>query len=245
MKILLLLLCLSFTSISQTPVVDSELPSGWEHEAENFASPITTSAWRYLLGATALSYAVFKLEENEDRLGFQEGHQTAKKGWRQAGNIIGFGLLQVGYVGLLLPSVYDGDEESLHNIEIMVKSTLYTATTTFALKLAVRSERRNISEKYDSFPSGHASSAFAFATNVALRHDWKWSLIAAPLAVWISASRIAADAHYWHDTVIGAGLGTSFALGMYYLEKKSEKPYLLNLIPVDGGFGVGWNYSFF
>lgn len=111
-----------------------------------------------------------------------------------------------------------------------------------ALKLSVRAQRPNSDTKYDSFPSGHASAAFAFATNVALRHEWYWNFVSVPLALWATTARISDDSHHVHDSIFGAALGMSFALGMNYLA--GDVPFLLGFEPMDEGGSVTFNFNF-
>lgn len=64
-----------------------------------------------------------------------------------------------------------------------------------------------------SFPSGHAASAAAFATGVALESKG-WGAAVAPLALAVAASRVYTGVHYPSDVVAGAvlGAGAAFAL---------------------------------
>ncbi|MFD9541059.1 bifunctional phosphatase PAP2/diacylglycerol kinase family protein [Streptomyces sp. NPDC060022] len=64
-----------------------------------------------------------------------------------------------------------------------------------------------------SFPSGHAASAAAFATGVALESKG-WGAVVAPVAVAVAASRVYTGVHYPSDVVAGAalGIGAAFAL---------------------------------
>lgn len=59
---------------------------------------------------------------------------------------------------------------------------------------------------WDSFPSGHATSAVAIAAVLAIRFPkWRWIFIGTAIA--IAASRILRGAHFLTDTVGGAALG--------------------------------------
>ncbi|MFE2020493.1 bifunctional phosphatase PAP2/diacylglycerol kinase family protein [Streptomyces sp. NPDC059499] len=64
-----------------------------------------------------------------------------------------------------------------------------------------------------SFPSGHAASAAAFATGVALESKG-WGAVVAPVALAVAASRVYTGVHYPSDVVAGAalGIGAAFAL---------------------------------
>ena len=62
-----------------------------------------------------------------------------------------------------------------------------------------------------SFPSDHATAAFAIAVAILLRHR-KAGWIALGLAVLLSVARVAVGTHYPLDVVVGAAVGTAAAL---------------------------------
>ncbi|WP_142212880.1 bifunctional phosphatase PAP2/diacylglycerol kinase family protein [Streptomyces sp. SLBN-118] len=64
-----------------------------------------------------------------------------------------------------------------------------------------------------SFPSGHAASAAAFATGVALESK-AWGAVVAPVAASVAFSRVYTGVHHPSDVLVGAalGVGAAFAL---------------------------------
>jgi membrane-associated phospholipid phosphatase len=69
------------------------------------------------------------------------------------------------------------------------------------------------------FPSGHACTAFALATAVALvRPKWGWVLFV--LAVLVGAERILENAHYLSDVIGAAGIGAGATLIVWRLLRK-------------------------
>lgn len=64
--------------------------------------------------------------------------------------------------------------------------------------------------KEQSFPSGHAATAAALAAALAWRYPHGFGLFAS-LAMLAAAQRLAEEAHYLSDVLIGAGIGFAFA----------------------------------
>ncbi|HEV7627638.1 MAG TPA: phosphatase PAP2 family protein, partial [Streptomyces sp.] len=64
-----------------------------------------------------------------------------------------------------------------------------------------------------SFPSGHAASAAAFATGVALESP-RWGAAVAPIAAAVAFSRVYTGVHYPSDVLVGAALGVGAAFAV-------------------------------
>jgi membrane-associated phospholipid phosphatase len=88
----------------------------------------------------------------------------------------------------------------------MVDAVIVNFGYSQVLKVAVGRERPN-GENNQSFPSGHASNAFALATVAERHYGWKVGVPAYVLAGIVGASRIQQDKHYVSDVVAGATLG--------------------------------------
>ena len=95
----------------------------------------------------------------------------------------------------------------------MAQATFYAGLTTMILKRTFNQRRPN-SENKHSFPSGHTTTAFAFASVVAVEHEWYYGVGAYSLASIVALSRIHDNAHYIHDVVMGATIGSAFGIAM-------------------------------
>jgi undecaprenyl-diphosphatase len=87
---------------------------------------------------------------------------------------------------------------------------------------------------YASFPSGHATNIFAFATVIGMLWP-KGRVLLYTLAAWIAASRVLIGEHYVTDVVAGAMLGTAFP----YLvrERFAARRWLFERTP-EGGYRI-------
>jgi undecaprenyl-diphosphatase len=100
--------------------------------------------------------------------------------------------------------------------------SLASASANLVGKSAIRRQRPGLTEiplirqlrrvpDSSSFPSGHAASAAAFATGVALENPYL-ALPVAALAVGVAASRVVTGVHYPTDVVAGAAVGVAAGL---------------------------------
>lgn len=84
-----------------------------------------------------------------------------------------------------------------------------------------------------SFPSGHAASAAAFATGVALESP-VWGAVVTPVAWSVALSRVYTGVHFPGDVLAGAALGAGAALAL-----RGLRPALLRrLTPARPGAGA-------
>jgi hypothetical protein len=111
------------------------------------------------------------------------------------------------------------DRRSFRRAASMLKATVYSASTTFLIKYGTQSRRPDGSDRL-SFPSGHSTAAFAFATYVTAEHGIAWGAPAFALAALTAASRMNDNRHYLHDVVGGAVVGTVWALGVHAVQTR-------------------------
>ncbi len=60
---------------------------------------------------------------------------------------------------------------------------------------------------HQSFPSGHAASAFAGAAFLQIRYGWRYGIPAYAVASFVGYSRVESKRHYTSDVLAGAALG--------------------------------------
>ncbi len=103
----------------------------------------------------------------------------------------------------------------------MSQAIIVNGIWTYAIKLAAGRERPNM-ENNKSFPSGHASEAFAWATVIGRHYGPKGGIPAYTVATFIATSRLAKNAHWLSDVVAGSALG--FGIGRAVVRRNSRPP---------------------
>lgn len=87
----------------------------------------------------------------------------------------------------------------------LIEAQLLSVTLTQSLKFAVSRTRPDGEAR--SFPSGHASAAFATAAVLHEHYGRRVAIPAYAVAVYTSVSRLQANSHYPTDVIIGSTLG--------------------------------------
>lgn len=134
-----------------------------------------------------------------------------------------------------------------HRAGLMLRTTLMSGLTTNILKYSIR-EKRPDSNAKNSFPSGHTTTAFAFASTVGFEHGLAYGIPAYTLATFAGFSRINDNKHYFFDVVAGALVGTMYGLSICHREKNAQKigePSAIsyNWIPTLNHNEIGINYQ--
>lgn len=125
-------------------------------------------------------------------------------------------------------------DEGLRCLDTLLSAALVTE----GLKRLARVERPDHSAN-DSFPSGHATAAFAIATFVSENHPKEapyWYLGAAL----ISKSRLDLGRHRESDLIAGAAVGYFMAKA----ELRSKKGFFIQGVPGQGPVAIGFSARF-
>lgn len=123
-----------------------------------------------------------------------------------SGEWLGGGLFQVGAA----LTAYTVGRVS-HNAKLasvgrdIVRAQVLNTVLTQGIKFAVQRERPD-GTNY-SFPSGHASTAFATATVLSRYYGPKVGIPAYAMAAFVSANRLTENRHYLSDVAFGAAIG--------------------------------------
>jgi undecaprenyl-diphosphatase len=139
-------------------------------------------------------------------------------GYGLIASTIGFVFVSVGGAGLianLTKNILGRARPKLHDLVGPLDFQLFAFDPDFA-----------------SFPSGHATNIFAFATVIAILWP-KGRVLLYTLAVWIAASRVIIGEHYFMDVLAGAILGTAFPY--FVRERFAARRWLFERTP-NGGY---------
>jgi hypothetical protein len=135
-------------------------------------------------------------------------------------------------------------QRSWQRIEHMFKTTAYAGGVTTVLKRIVNQQRPDKGDRL-SFPSGHTTTAFAFASVVGTQHEWYWGAMAYSLASFVGMSRINDNVHYLHDVFAGATIGISYGLAFYYRDYAQVKSNAqMLMLPVNDGLYASYSFSY-
>lgn len=219
----------------------------WNNVKNDFISPFTNSTGQKILygGGAIVGGLVATRKFTVDPLQEDTVRTKPMGGYSQYGNISGQTIPNILYfVGMEAYSFFADDPEAHEFALVMFKSTFYSGLVTGLLKETVKESRPSDENDKTSFPSAHATRAFAFASTVNELHGTKWGIPAYALAVAVAYSRMNDNKHYIHDVLAGAAIGASYgvSIAQRYKNKKSNTNF--TVLPTSDGLAVGLSYSF-
>jgi PAP2 superfamily len=134
------------------------------------------------------------------------GSNTAEKIFKP-GAVLGdtFTLLGVSTTIYIVGRTKDAPRVSHVGMDLLRAIAISEGLVT-ALKYTTRRERPDGSGK-TSFPSGHASDTFAFATALERHLSWRYAVPAYIFSSYVAVSRLPANRHWLSDVVFGSAVG--------------------------------------
>jgi membrane-associated phospholipid phosphatase len=127
--------------------------------------------------------------------------------WGDIGYVIGGQAVILGATGTMLAVTPFVKSERFRGFSFtLAQAMILDNVLTISLKAAVSRTRPDGANDY-SFPSGHASNAFALSTVAANYYGWKVGVPAYAFAVFVALSRVERGAHYLSDVIAGSTVG--------------------------------------
>jgi hypothetical protein len=127
------------------------------------------------------------------------------------------------------------------------RALVLTSLSHVSLAFVAHRERPLGSQDYlgfaSSWPSGHASSAFATAESLAYAYGWWVGVPANALAIAICAGRVAENRHWLSDVVAGAALGIFWAHASNNADQLAPDPTAWQFTPVPFENGLGFTLA--
>lgn len=200
---------------------------------EELASPVITPAAPVFLASTLMSAFLWAKQDDVSKPATsQASHDRPLKNFSVIGDFYGQVYPNALYVvGMLGYSYLADSNKAWYKASHMAKSTLYAIIVVSAMKYAVREHRPDNPKERNSFPSGHTTTAFAFASTVAMEHNVYLGTAALLMAGFTAYSRMNDGRHYLHDVTAGMTIGIGYGMGIYYTERRK---FSYSLVPIIG-----------
>ncbi len=189
-------------------------PLHWDkHEWERFGEGVAVVASLY-----ATDHSLYDaVQENRSRFSNDVAKHITQFG---GGRAMQLSLLMIATgAGMRNPTLRDAGRDSLESelwaagvVTPLLKRTFGRARPS---QLEGSHSFHPLANRFESFPSGHATNAFAFATAVAAHYDgWLVPTIVYSVASGVAFSRVNDRAHFPSDVVAGALIGHAAAQGI-------------------------------
>jgi len=221
------------------PSPSPDVETGWlEQVGRDLSAPVRSAGLPYFLMGSALSAGAYPFRKTFTHIGEDKPLGSSSR----IGYKLGLGTINAVYAGgFLLYGWVADDSEAVRKSVLMVRATLATALLTTGIKELKLEERPRHDGDMQSFPSGHASNAFAFAGVIYRNHGPILGIPAFAMASFVCFSRLNDNAHYLHDVLFGATLGLSYAMGLDTSWRSRDRSRTVAFVPLlsSGAYGAG------
>ena len=181
-------------------------------------------------GASALSVHPFDDRVNRHLIG-----SGASKTIFTPGKYMGQSYTLIGSAFTIYAIGRSRDEPKVSHLGMdLIRALAVDAALTEVLKYSVHRERPDGSN-HRSFPSGHASATFAFATALERHLGWRGAVPAYVFSSYVAASRLRDNRHFLSDVVFGATVGI---IAGRTVTRHGRDSYTMGVVPVNRGFAT-------
>ncbi len=142
----------------------------------------------------------------------------------------------------LVTSRFTGNERYQRFTYELAQGFVLTNAVTAGIKVAAGRERPDQASRY-SFPSGHTSNSFMWATVVSRTYGWKAGAPAYAFASYVGASRLKSRKHFLSDVVAGATLGYIVGRTVTHDRRRDAERRFPVSVRVPAGGGVALNFG--
>ncbi|WP_051254099.1 phosphatase PAP2 family protein [Arenibacter latericius] len=187
--------------------------------------------------ATTLLWAFLLLSSVGVAQDTEGGHEKWEYVLEDTGDVLQLALPLSAGIMTLVHKDYQGTKK-------LAFSYATTLALTYSLKELTKKKRPEGRDLYDSFPSGHTSSAFSGASFIQRRYGWNYGIPAYLLATIVAVSRTEGPDgfHDFWDVFAGAAIG----IGSTYLFTKphQKKRVDLGFSRYKDNYSLRFTYSF-
>jgi hypothetical protein len=146
-------------------------------------------------------------------------------------------------IGIAVVQLFVDQPNGLKHTRAITLTALSHVTLAFTVRRPRPPGRGDYLPFSSSWPSGHASSAFATAESLAYSYGWWVGVPANVVAIAISTARVSENAHWLSDVVAGAALGIFWAHASNAADELEPAKQTWQLMPVPLEDGLALNLT--
>ena len=132
-----------------------------------------------------------------------------------------------------------GDAYTRQTARLMFEGLAIDGALVFGAKHLAGRTRPDGSDRL-SFPSGHTSGAFTFATILSRRYGWRLGAVGYTLATMTAGARLEDNRHYLSDVIAGATIG--IVVGRWVTRNQTHNAHLPHLVVNSRGVGLALSF---
>ena len=185
--------------------------------------------WVGVGGGLALAAHPFDDNVNQTMVG-----STFASNFFKPGRVVGQLGTMFGSAGIIYGVGRVKDQPKVSHLGMdLIQALVVSEGLVQGLKYSTRRERPDHSS-HNSFPSGHASDTFAFATALERHLGWKGAVPAYIISSYVAMSRLPANRHWLSDVVFGSSVGIIAGRTV----TRHGRKYPFEVVAVPGGAAI-------